>query len=243
MPTATSTLISTTPTVPAVISIKASLPSPLSSTSATLRSLYPRAARAFLHREVPLAHTLLTSAFAILHPPSSASPDTLAVHRRKWDILRITLETTVYASPPLARDLEVLPTPLRANLVHSPQTLIASLYTRSLNLFTPTSPPQKPNATFLPSQILVTLILSSLKLNCAHVGKGMLEEWLARRGQYDGVDNDNEGYQKVVDIYCLYLLPRLEQWDYAREFLQNEEELPPEYKEVWSLLHLMDIYT
>jgi hypothetical protein len=246
MPTVTSTLISTAST--AILPLKASLPSSSftssssSTTTASLRSLYTRAARAFLLRDVPLTHTLLTSAFSVLHPPLSVAPDPLTSYRSKWDILRITLETTIYASPPLAKDLEVLPAPLRANLVLTPQALIASLYSRSVTLFTPTSQNfQKPNAAFLPSKILITLVLSSLKLDCAPVGKGMLEEWLTRRGQYDGVDKDEEGYEKVLEIYCLHLLPRLEQWDYAKEFLQYEEELPPERREVRSPSHMKSI--
>jgi hypothetical protein len=115
--------------------------------------------------------------------------------------------------------------------------MIASFYTRSLALFTPApinSPyPKQPDAAFLPSQILITLVLSSLKLGCPFVGRGILEEWLARRGQYDDVEPAGEGYEKVIEIYCLQLLPQLEQWDYAREFLQYENELPPERREVW----------
>lgn len=207
-----------------------------SSTAATLRSLYPRAATAFLQRDALLTHSLLASAFAILTPPlSSLGDDFLAPHRRKWDLLRITFETTSYASPPLSEDPESLPSSLRANQLLSPQSFVASLHARSLQLFTPTSPSQKPSSTFLPAQILVTLGLASLKLGCPDIGRGIVEDWLARRGQIAGAD-DREGYAKVLDLYCLQILPRLEEWDYAGDFLQYERELPQHSRDVSSSL-------
>ncbi|KAH9949997.1 hypothetical protein B0H21DRAFT_819691 [Amylocystis lapponica] len=220
MPTATAT---TTSNSPAVISLKASSTSS-SSTVVTLRSLYPRAARAFLQRNVCLTHSLLTSAFSIIQPPESYVPDSVASHRRKWDILRITFETTLYASPPPSQNPEDLPASLRANLMLSPEPLIATLHNRSLQLFTPSFPAQKPTSAFLPAQILVTLVLASLKLECTTVGRSMIEDWLARRSQEDSPD-DRDGYAKVLELYCLYVLPRLEEWDYAEEFLQYEREL------------------
>lgn len=54
----------------------------------------------------------------------------------------------------------------------------------------------------------------------------MIEDWLAKRGQFSEYNSDIEGYEKVLDIYCLHVLPRLEEWDYAKEFLQYESELP-----------------
>ena len=63
----------------------------------------------------------------------------------------------------------------------------------------------------------------------------MIEDWLARRGQFDDSLEDGEGYEKVLDIYSLHVLPRLEQWDYAREFLQYENQLPLERRKVGCL--------
>ncbi|KAI0925522.1 hypothetical protein AcV5_008238 [Taiwanofungus camphoratus] len=223
MPTATATAEANSP---AVISVKASASSPAaaSSTAATLRSLYPRAARAFLQRNVAVTHSLLTSAFSILQPPLASAPDSVASQRKKWEILRITFETTLYSSPPSSQDPEELPTPLRANLMLSPEPFIATIHTRSLHLFTPVSPPQKSTSAFLPAQILVTLVLASLKLECTIVGRGMIEDWLARHGQEDIADPD--GYAKVLELYCLHVLPRLEEWEYAEDFLEYERELP-----------------
>ncbi|KAH7930167.1 hypothetical protein BV22DRAFT_1028675 [Leucogyrophana mollusca] len=233
MPTATATTTATTVgemSGHSVLPLKAGLAPPESAVStpidATLRSLYNRAARAFLHREVLFAFTLMNSAFSMLHPPTTLALDSLESHRRKWDILRITLETTVYSSPP---DLEKLPSTLRANMLLSPQSLITSLHTRSLTLFTPSPPLSQPNSAFLPHQVLVTLAASSLKVDCPEVGRGMIEEWLSKRGQYD-VPPDPEAYQKVLELYCLHILPRLGEWDYVNEFLQYESELPPEKK-------------
>lgn len=194
------------------------------STAATLRSLYPRAATAFLHRNVALAHSLLTSAFALLHPPDSTVDDGLTTHRKKWDILRITFETTVYASPPETQVPEAFPASLRANLMLSPQSLIMSLHTRSLELFTPSLHAQKPNAAFLPIPLLVTLILASIKLECPEVGRGIIEDWLARRNPSTSTEDSN-GYFKILELYCLQVLPRLHEWEYASDFLRYEREL------------------
>ncbi|KAI0671418.1 hypothetical protein C8Q78DRAFT_1028831 [Trametes maxima] len=224
MPTATTT------TTTSVLSLKASSSS---STAATLRSLYPRAARAFLQRDVPLTHSLLNSAFSLLNPPASGASvnDAFASQRRKWDILRVTFETTLYASPPSAQDPEHLPPALRANLMLSPEPLIATIHNRSLVLFTPLDSPQKSSSAFLPSQILVTLVLASLKLDCTDVGRGMMEDWLAKHGQAE-IPDDPKGYAKVLELYCLHVLPRLEDWDYAEDFLTYERELPSDIRQV-----------
>lgn len=229
MPTATMTTQDTTLQSPTVIPLKSTPSSSIISAVATLRPLYPRAATAFLHRDVILTHSLLTSAFAILRPPNSSAEDALATLRRKWDVLRITFETTFYASPPLSDDPEALPTPLRANQMLSPQSLVTLLHTRSLKLFTPSFPVQKPSAAFLPHQILVTLVLASLKTACPEVGRQIIEDWLAKRSPSS---QDLEGYTKVMELYCLQVLPALEEWDYASEFLQYEPDLPSDTRQV-----------
>ncbi|KAI0749759.1 hypothetical protein C8Q80DRAFT_1163830 [Daedaleopsis nitida] len=240
MPTATATATMTAPSVislkPSPTSIPPAAPSSSSSSSsaaATLRSLYPRAARAFLQRDVALTHSLLTSALSLVQPPTSlvTIKDALSSHRRKWDILRITFETTLYASPPPMQDPESLPPTLRANLMLTPEPLIATLHARSLQLYTPTDPPQKPTSAFLPGQILVTLVLASLKLDCPEVGRNMIEDWLAKHGQESDADDSN-GYSKVLELYCLHVLPRLQDWEYAEEFLTYERELPHDVRQV-----------
>ncbi|PFH48766.1 hypothetical protein AMATHDRAFT_64711 [Amanita thiersii Skay4041] len=205
-------------------------------TAATLRSLYNRATRAFLHREISLTHSLIQSAFSIIHPPSSL-PDTLTDFRRKWDILRITLETLVYSSPPPPKT--VLPDELNRNALQAPRALLKSMYTRSLALFTPTDgtlPNVPPNAAYLPSSVLLTLVYSSIKLNCPDAGQYIIEEWLARRDpllQFDSSitgDPEGDGYAKVLEAYCLQILPKLEMWSDAREFLEYETELPEVFR-------------
>ncbi|KAG1908570.1 uncharacterized protein F5891DRAFT_1273146 [Suillus fuscotomentosus] len=158
-----------------------------STTEATLQSLYNRAARAFLHRDVAITFTLSSAAFALLPPPLVPSPDPLDVHRRKWDILRITLETTVFSSTP---DLVDLPQPLRESLLLSPQSFISNLYARSLALFTPSS----------------------------------LIQHQDRLSKYWPRDH-SESYHKVLELYCLHVLPRLGEWEYVKEFLSYENEL------------------
>ena len=209
-----------------LLPLKATLPTSSSSasTEATLQSLYNRAAQAFLYRDIVLTTTLIASAFAILCPPITPAADAFDVHRRKWDILRITLESTVYASPP---DRATLPETLRELLLLSPQSFVATSHARSLALFTPSSLPRTPTSAFLPYQVLITHIGSSLKANCPAAGREIIEDWLSNRGQYDFVPSTGEAYEKVLELYCLHVLPRLEEWDYAKEFLTYEVELPP----------------
>ncbi|KAF8181549.1 hypothetical protein BJ912DRAFT_611524 [Pholiota molesta] len=243
MPTATTTTVANG-AISTQIPLKGVLNSPLSpamgsppsptaktSTSATLRSLYNRAGRAFVLRDIPLTYSLIQSAFALLSSPVSI-PDTLADYRRKWDILRITFESTVYSSPPPAT--ETLPEPLRAVLSEPAQALVTSIYKRSLSLFTPSNgaAAQKvaSNAAYLPYQVLTTLVYSSLKVDAADVGRVIIEDWLACREPRYSLDAqeglEGEGYAKILDLYCIHILPKLEQWDYAKEFLEYENEMP-----------------
>ena len=193
-------------------------------TATTLRTLYNRAARAFLHRDINECHQLTLHAFSLIH--NDHDHDGLGTHRRKWDILRITLETTLYANT----DLPV-PPDLQNTLSLPSHTLLNILHQRSLALFTP-SQILKPCSAYLPSQVLITLVLSSMKLDCPAVGRAMIEDWLGNRGVVD----DPGGYEKVLDMYCLHVLPRLEESDYALEFLQYENELSAEKRLVPSIL-------
>lgn len=67
----------------------------------------------------------------------------------------------------------------------------------------------------------------------------MAEQWLSKRESPlvlnsipSGQDSDEDGYEKVVEIYTLHILPKLEQWQYAKEFLQFESDLPEHTREV-----------
>ena len=71
-----------------------------------------------------------------------------------------------------------------------------------------------------------------MKLNAPEVGKGMIEEWLATRGDPEVVTEGSDGYEKIIELYCLHLLPRLEEWDLAAEFLQYEGGLEVVKKQV-----------
>ncbi|KAI0696460.1 hypothetical protein BC835DRAFT_1414290 [Cytidiella melzeri] len=230
MPTATAT-VSSEELSSSVLSLNSKLSRAAeSSTAASLRSLYSRAAKAFLHRDFSLTSSLLTSAFALIDPPAYSPDDEIATFRRKWDILRITVETTVYCSPSPSDHLDAIPAAFRANQLLSPQSLVATLHLRSLQLFTPSNPPQKPLSVFLPHQVLTTLILSSIKLDCYDVGRGMIEDWLARRPQ-ELTKDGHDGYSKVIELYCLHILPKLEEWQYAQDFLTYESELKESVRE------------
>ncbi|KAG2029524.1 hypothetical protein BDR03DRAFT_829589, partial [Suillus americanus] len=144
------------------------------------------------HRDVAITFTLLSAALALLPPPVAPSPHPLDVHRRKWDILRITLETTVFSSTP---DIADLSQSLREFLLLSPQSFISTLHAR---LFTPSSLYRKPSSTFFPHQVLVTLVASSIKIDHPSVGREITEDWLSKRGQYDFVPSTGEPYHKVL---------------------------------------------
>lgn len=62
----------------------------------------------------------------------------------------------------------------------------------------------------------------------------MIEDWLSRRPQ-DSSAEARTGYAKVLKVYCLEVLPRLEEWEYAQEFLQYEGELEVQVRHVSSL--------
>ena len=59
----------------------------------------------------------------------------------------------------------------------------------------------------------------------------MIEDWLAKHGQETDAD-DLKGYAKVLELYCLHVLPRLQDWDYAEDFLTYERELPDDVRQV-----------
>ncbi|KAG6886527.1 hypothetical protein C0992_003561 [Termitomyces sp. T32_za158] len=227
MPTATSTFNKVTHLD--IKPLKESIPvttvlpaTPASTSIASLRPLYNRAARAFLLRDIPLTQSLIESAFAQIDPPD-AIRDPFAEQRRKWDILRITLETTVYLSPAQ----ETLPQYLKDIQLQSPQSLLTALHDRSLNLFTPKQDRSIANPIYLPTQVLITLIYSSLRLDTPDFGRVIIEDWLSKRDvPPNGQDTESSGvYEKVLELYCLQILPKLEQWDYAQEFLEYEGEL------------------
>ncbi|KAF5340868.1 hypothetical protein D9758_012203 [Tetrapyrgos nigripes] len=238
-----------------------------SSDAKTLRSLYNRAARAFLGRDLPLTHSLINSAFDVLDSfQSPALPDYL----RKWDILRITFETTVYSSPSPPNSA-ALPDSLQNLSIKTPQAFVSDLFERSLRSFTKTKGASKsvsksthnaafdnPDSVLLPAPVLITLVYSSLKLECPESGRRMIEDWLAKRGDHltdselsvpsvylsasasasrESINSsteslpgppgaeENGGYEKVIELYCIHVLPKLEQWDYAKEFLEYESEM------------------
>ncbi|KAL1666877.1 hypothetical protein GGF50DRAFT_49635 [Schizophyllum commune] len=216
-----------------VPSAPATTTDPGSSTEASLRGLYSRAARAFLQRDIPLAHSLLDAAFALLGPPAGVAPlPALQAQRKKWDILRITLETTVHAAPSPS-----LPDALREFAALPSAAAVDAMYKRSLALFTPSAAAGAgPDAAFLPSQILATLAYSSLKLGSPDAGRAMIEEWLARRRvDEEGGRRLDDGYAQIIEVYVLQVLPALGEWEYATEFLAYEQELSDAARQVRSI--------
>lgn len=59
----------------------------------------------------------------------------------------------------------------------------------------------------------------------------------SQRGQHNGTDTprDLEKRIKLLELYTLHVLPRNEEWDYAREFITMSEVLDDERKEAFLL--------
>lgn len=220
-----------------------------------VKSLYAPAARAFVRRDVALTQTLLEAAFATLssHPPlPTAVHDSMANMRRKWDLLRITLRTTVYTSTSSAPTtsitspssetsipIETLPPSLQTILSLEPPMFIDSLLQTSLKLWAPNG--HALFTSYLPVSIICALVFAALKVDCAGAGRNIIETWLAQRGDASAtidappshlIDLSLEGYEKVLEIYCLQVLPRLDEWEYAMEFLKYEPELSIDKRKV-----------
>jgi hypothetical protein len=88
-------------------------------------------------------------------------------------------------------------------------------------------------------------VYSSLKLNAPDAGRVMIEDWLAvREPQYanahgDEGEGEGDGYAKVLELYCVHILPKLGLWDYAKEFLGYESELSADRREVRHFLTMI----
>ena len=194
----------------------------------TLRALYTRATHSFVQRDLAQTLSLVDQAFNVLSSPPSQSSlaDGLSSHRRKWDILRITLATTLYSSTTsksFKNETKELQLP--------PHDFVQSLRTRSLRLFTPQSL-SEPSARYVPPQVILLLAVSALKFDVTTLAREIIEDWLTKRSQDDGLE-DAGAYEKIIEVYCLHVLARLSVWEDAREFMRYEGELPLEAKQVW----------
>ncbi|KAH8826666.1 hypothetical protein DL96DRAFT_1608625 [Flagelloscypha sp. PMI_526] len=191
-------------------------------TSATLKSLYNRAASAFLQRDIALTQSLLDSALSLLKTPQSQTLSSdLDELRRKWDILRVTLVATVCSSS--HKQAQQLPEPLHSYVVEPPSVVCNRLWNESLQLHTPLGHSQPNASRYLPAPVLVALAYAALKLDAALVARNMIEDWLGHSEE----DHKEEEYEKILEVYVLQVLVRLDEWDYAKEFLEYEIMLTP----------------
>ena len=53
----------------------------------------------------------------------------------------------------------------------------------------------------------------------------MVEDWLTRRDQVDHIREDTTGYLKVLEVYVLHILPRLDDWEYAQNLVMWDQEV------------------
>jgi hypothetical protein len=218
----------------------------------TLRNLYEKAKHAFLQRDLLGAERSLTLAFAQLPPPplslnsntDKRDPDGLDSQRRKWDVLRITLWTTLFMSKDTSSSSLEKKTNCPIHL--GPIQFLEKLYSNSIRLFTPSSStdPSSNDAggiVHVPDQVVFLLVVSALKLDQVRLAKEWIEDWLVRRDPTvppttttttDGNVKEMTSYEKVVDVYVLHVLPRLGLWDDATEFLRYEAEMNEYTKQV-----------
>ncbi|KAG0702316.1 hypothetical protein DFH29DRAFT_1079544 [Suillus ampliporus] len=61
-----------------------------------------------------------------------------------------------------------------------------------------------PRSFEVPHQILITLVASTLKIDCPDIGRKITEDWLSKCGQYDFVPSTGEPHHKVLELYCLH---------------------------------------
>lgn len=80
-----------------------------------------------------------------------------------------------------------------------------------------------------------------MKLGCCDVGRGIIEDWLARRPE-DSSAQGLAGYTKVLELYCLQVLPRLGEWEYTQDFLQYEREMEVNVREVSNSVILLVLF-
>ena len=59
----------------------------------------------------------------------------------------------------------------------------------------------------------------TLKIDAPDVGRLVMED-------------SEEGYEKTLELYTLHIVPKLERWEYAKEFLEYESELTSQRQEV-----------
>jgi hypothetical protein len=208
---------------------------------ATLRVLYDRAKHAFLQRDLLLANDLLTQAFLQLGPPparhgeqSETDADSLDSQRRKWDILRITLHTTLYTSQASDPRLTSSSAPSVSHFTPAslpPYQFLQGLHSQSLGLFNPAN--TLTSIGKVPDQVVLLLVVSAVKLGEVQLAKEWVEDWLVRRDSSSVISSNSTtgesatptSYERIVDVYILHVLPRLGLWDDATEFMRYESEL------------------
>ncbi|KAH7106208.1 hypothetical protein BKA62DRAFT_286486 [Auriculariales sp. MPI-PUGE-AT-0066] len=195
-----------------------------------LRALYKPATDAFVARDFVSTQAAIDDALAILaaHPPSH-NPDlddpAITTHRRKWDMLHVTLDVNVYLAP---RAPNLAAHPLFAELRGLiPRALVAHMHARSVRLFTP--PDSPPDSAFLPVQLVTNLITASARLNCPLDARAIAENWMRAHD----FDNDpaavtlfsGEEFDRLAQNYVAYVLVTLHDWDAVDTFLRTNPVL------------------
>ena len=225
------------------------MPSPHSIHSAALKDLYTPATRAFTEdRDFVKVQQNIDVALEILaqHPVPHAGPDDFATHRRKWDMLHVTLHTTVYLQPAANFRTTKLVSHKRFGELRQliPAALVHRMHDRSVQLFTPHS--DKPDTAYLPVQVVTNLVTAAVRLRCIDDGRAIAETWMRANGITDPSDEHTLAVaqnlagtelDKLAVSYVSWVLTPLADWQAAETFLRTNQVVSQSMRKVGAHVH------
>ncbi|KAJ3923697.1 hypothetical protein F5877DRAFT_74036 [Lentinula edodes] len=219
--------------------------------SRVLDKVYHRAARAFLNRNVALTHELLDTGFKILE---GAGLNTTYlwkwdILRITFDTMLYTSPPFSSASH-IPFMSEILSKPAQS-FVEDMYIRSLNLFQQNENNATAALPAQVLSTLVYSSLKVDAPDIGRRMIEDWLVSRGdttdLSSSWtstftsLTENSMSDGYDADgsvngdspvdvslvkgSDGYAKILELYCLQVLPKLGQWEYAMEFLEYESEL------------------
>ena len=88
-----------------------------------------------------------------------------------------------------------------------------------------------PSAGYVPPQVILLLVVSAVKFDLVTLAQEFTEDWLTKRGQDVSLE-DTTAYEKVIEVYSLYVRARLGAWENAKVFMRYEEGPSEEVEQV-----------
>ncbi|KAJ3875061.1 hypothetical protein F5051DRAFT_415101 [Lentinula edodes] len=219
--------------------------------SRALDKVYHRAARAFLNRNVALTHELLETGFKSLE---SAGLNTTylwkwEILRITFDTMlytsppsssasHIPFMSEILSKPPQSfvedmytRSLKLFRQSENNATAALPAQVLSTLVYSSLKVDAPDSG-RRMIEDWLASRGDTTDLSSSWTSTSTSMSENSMSDGYDADGSVNGdspVDvglvKGSDGYAKILELYCLQVLPKLGQWEYAIEFLEYENEL------------------